>query len=109
MCVCVGEGGGGTEIFIYIRRLGPLWGVQNLEFQYFFGGGGVQKYHYFGGYEDFVDISLQNWTGFRGHFYTFQGFFLRSMCRMGILFGVAQNYKYFRGWLIFPINFGGRQ
>ena len=36
MCVC--GGGGGTEIFIYIRRLGPLWGVQNLEFQYFLGG-----------------------------------------------------------------------
>ena len=56
---------------------------------------GVQKYHYFWGYEDFVDISLQNWTGFRGLIYTFQGFFLRSMCRMGILFWVAQNYKYF--------------
>ena len=91
-CVCVG----GTEIFIYIRKLGPFLMVQNLEFQYFFfGGGGVQKYHYFGGFEDFVDISLQNWNGFRGHFYTFQGFFLRSICRMGILFGVAQNYKYF--------------
>ena len=33
-CVCVGGGGegGGAEIFIYIRRLGPLLGVQNLEF-----------------------------------------------------------------------------
>ena len=85
-------------IFIYIRRLGPFLGVQNLEFQYFFfWGGGVKKYHYFWGYEDFVDISLQNWTGFRGHFSAFQGFFLRSMCRMGIFFGVAQNYKYFWG------------
>ena len=53
--VCVGGGrGGGAEIFIYIRRLGPFLGVQNLEFQYF---GGFQKYHYFWGYEDFVDIS----------------------------------------------------
>ena len=51
-CVCVG--GGGAEIFIYIRRLGPFLGVQNLEFQIF---GGFQKYQYFGGYEDFVDIS----------------------------------------------------
>ena len=85
-CVCVG----GTEIFIYIRRLGPFWGFKILNFNIF---GGFQKYHYFWGYEDFVDISLQNWTGFRVHFYTFQGFFLRSMCRMGILFGVAQNYK----------------
>ena len=31
MCVC-GGGGGGAEIFIYIRRLGPFLGVQNLEF-----------------------------------------------------------------------------
>ena len=41
VCVCVG--GGYSDIFIYIRRLGPFLGVQNLEFQYFFfffGGGG---------------------------------------------------------------------
>ena len=32
-CVCVGgRGGGGAEIFIYIHRLGPFLGVQNLEF-----------------------------------------------------------------------------
>ena len=38
-CVCVWGGGGrgGGEIFIYIRRLGPFLGVQNLEFQYFRG------------------------------------------------------------------------
>ena len=72
-CVCVG-GGGGTEIFIYIRRLGPLWGFKILNFNIF---GGVQKYHYFGGYEDFVDISLQNWTGFRGSFLYISGFFLK--------------------------------
>ena len=33
--MCVGGGGGGrggAEIFIYIRRLGPFLGVQNLEF-----------------------------------------------------------------------------
>ena len=95
-CVCVwgGRGGGYLDIFIYIRRLGPFLGVQNLEFQYF---EGFQKYRYFRGYEDFVDISLQNWTGFRGHFYTFQGGFLRSMCRMGKLFGLAQNYKVSKG------------
>ena len=35
---CVWGGGGGVaEIFIYIRRLGPFLGVQNLEFQYFWG------------------------------------------------------------------------
>ena len=31
-CVCGGERGGGAEIFINIRRLGPFLGVQNLEF-----------------------------------------------------------------------------
>ena len=37
-CVCVWGGGkGGAEIFIYIRRLGPFFWVQNLEFQYFWG------------------------------------------------------------------------
>ena len=105
MCVCGGGGGGLRFSYIYVDW-DHFGGFKILNFNIF---GGVQKYHYFGGYEDFVDISLQNWTGFRGHFYTFQGFFLRSMCRMGILFGVAQNNKYFRGWLIFPINFGGRQ
>ena len=33
------RGGGGTLIFSHIRtcRLGPFFGVQNSEFQYFFG------------------------------------------------------------------------
>ena len=36
VCVCGGGGGGGaTPIFPYIRRLGPFFGVQNFEFQYF--------------------------------------------------------------------------
>ena len=30
-----GGGGGGTLIFSHIRRLGPFFGVQNSEFQYF--------------------------------------------------------------------------
>ena len=46
VCVCGSGGGGGySDIFIYIRRLGPFLGVQNLEFQYFFfffGGGGSE-------------------------------------------------------------------
>ena len=54
MCVGGGEGGGGAEIFIYIRRLGPFLGFKILNFNIF---GGFQKYHYFWGYEDFVDIS----------------------------------------------------
>ena len=32
-----GGGGGGTLIFSHIRRLGPFFGVQNSEFQYFWG------------------------------------------------------------------------
>ena len=88
---------GYSDIFIYIRRPGPILGVQNLEFQLFFFLGGVQKYHYFWGYEDFVDISLQNWTGFRGHFYTFQGFFLRSMCRTGMFFLGSPKLQIFLG------------
>ena len=63
-------GGGGTLIFSYIRRLGPFFGGQILEFQYFLG---FQKNEYFFGYENFVDIlgSSQNWTSFRGYFYVF--------------------------------------
>ena len=55
-----GGGGGGTLMFTYIRRLGPFFGVQNFEFQYFWGFS--EKFGYFflggggGGYEDFVDI-----------------------------------------------------
>ena len=55
MCVWgEGIGGGGAEIFIYIRRLGPFRGFKILNFNIL---GGFQKYHYFWGYEDFVDIS----------------------------------------------------
>ena len=32
-----GGRGGGTLIFSHIRRLGPFFGVQNSEFQYFLG------------------------------------------------------------------------
>ena len=41
---------GGTLIFSYIRRLGPFFGGQNFEFQYFFG---FSEKKYFFGYEDF--------------------------------------------------------
>ena len=44
--MCGGGGGGYSDIFRYICRLGPFLGVQNLEFQYFWG---FQKYHYFRG------------------------------------------------------------
>ena len=72
-----GGGGGGTLIFSYIRRLGPFFGGQIFEFQYFLG---FQKNEYHFGYEKFLDIFLgssQNWTSFRGYFYVFWGLFLR--------------------------------
>ena len=47
-----GGGGGGTLMFSYIRRLGPCFGVQNFEFQYFWGVSGI----FFLEYEDFVDL-----------------------------------------------------
>ena len=49
-----GGGGGGTLIFSHIRRLGLFFGVQNSEFQYFWGFS--EKMNIFGGFEDFVDI-----------------------------------------------------
>ena len=47
------KGGGGTLIFSYIRRLGPFFGFNILNFDIF---GGFQKNKYFLGYENFVDI-----------------------------------------------------
>ena len=41
---------GGTLIFSYIRRLGPIWGFKILNFNTF---GGFQKNKYILGYEDF--------------------------------------------------------
>ena len=40
-------------MYSYIRRLGPFSGVQNFEFQYYFG---FSEKIIFLGYEDFVDI-----------------------------------------------------
>ena len=43
---------GATLTFLYIRRLGLFFWVQNFEFQYFLG---FSKKNFLG-YEDFVDI-----------------------------------------------------
>ena len=69
-----GGGGGCTLIFSCILRLGLLFWVQTFfEFQYFLGfsekliswGGGMKiLWIFFGG-------SSQNWTLFKGHFFTF--------------------------------------
>ena len=55
-CVCEwgGEGGGGLRFsYIYVGW-DHFWGFKILNFNIF---GGFQKYHYFWGYENFVDIS----------------------------------------------------
>ena len=63
---CLRRGGGGGYLGIFMYTFISL----------FFGG--FQKNKYFLGYKDFVDIFLvssQNWTIFRGQFYTFFGVF----------------------------------
>ena len=45
--------GGDTLTISYIRRLGSFLGVQNCEYQYFWG---FSEKQFFGGYEDFVDV-----------------------------------------------------
>ena len=64
---------GGTLIFPYIRGLGPFFGVQNVEFQYFWD---FQKKIYFLGMKiRWIFLgSSQKWTGFRGHFCVFKVF-----------------------------------
>ena len=49
--------------------------------------------------------SSKNWTIFRGHFYAFQGLFLRSMYRMELFFGLLK-IKIFFGVLEIPDIFG---
>ena len=65
---------------------GHFLGFKILNFNIF---GVFRKMNIFWGYEDFVDIfwgSSRNWTILRGHFYAFQGLFLRSRYRMGDIF-----------------------
>ena len=96
------------------RRLGPFLGVQNFEFQYFWG---FQKEKLGGGgYEDFVDIffclggggSLLAkldyffffFFGGGGVFLCILGLFLRSRYSMGIFWGVAKFQIFFLVCLI---------
>ena len=63
---------GVTLKFLYIRRLGLFFWVQNFEFQYFWGFSKKKNiswgmkilWMFFGG-------APQNWPIFRGHFYGF--------------------------------------
>ena len=85
---------GGTLIFSYIRRLGPLFWAQNFEFQYFWG---FQKNKYF------HKIGLDLYLGVISM--DFRVFFLRSWYRMGIFFWVAKISIIFLGCLKFLIFF----
>ena len=60
------RGGGGGVTLIYIHRHGLIFGVQNFEFQYFWG---FHKNNILLGMNFFG--SSQNWTIFRGYFYAF--------------------------------------
>ena len=88
MCVCVG--GGYSGIFIYIRRLGPFLGVQNLEFQYFLfflgggEGGGVRNIIIFGGMKILWIHHCKIGLVLGVISIHFRFFYLRSKCRMGI-------------------------
>ena len=57
---------GDTLKFLYIRRLGLFFGVQNFEFQHFLG---FSKKYFFWGMK--ILGSPQIWPIFRGHFYAF--------------------------------------
>ena len=110
-CVCVGGGrGGGAEIFIYIRRLGPFLGVQNLEFQYFLGG--FRNMIILGGmkilwiYHNKIGLVLEVISI---HFRDFRGFLKVNVQDGDIILGSPKLQIFFGVWLIFPIYFGGRQ
>ena len=101
-----GGGGEGTLIFSHIRRLGPFFGVQNSEFQYFWGFS--EKLIFFWGMKIL-------WIIFWGHhkiglvwgsFLCNLGSFLRPRYRIGIFFWVAKISNIFLGCLKFLIFFG---
>ena len=80
-------GGGGTLNFLYICRLGLFIGVQNVEFQYFWGV--FRKNEYILRYEDFVDIFF--WVTIKltyiyGSFLCILGSFLKSKVQNGHTF-----------------------
>ena len=90
-----GTPGGGTLIFSHIRRLGLFFGVQNSEFQYFWGF----QNEYFFGYEDFADIlgggSSQNWASFRVISMHFRVFFKVKGTELGYFFGLLKCQIFF--------------
>ena len=89
--------GGGTLIFSYILRLGSFWGVQNFEFQYFWG---LSEKLIFLGHEDYMDSfgAITKLDYCLGSFLCILGSFLKVK---------VQNGGYFWGLPKFQICFGG--
>ena len=106
-CVC--GGGRGAEIFIYIRRLGPFWGFEILNFNIF---GGFRNIIIFGGmkilwiYHNKIGLVLEVISI---HFRDFRGFLKVNVQDGDIILGSPKLQIFFGVWLIFPIYFGGRQ
>ena len=106
---------GDTLILSHIRRLGLFFGVQNSEFEYFWG---FQKNEYFFGYyEDFVNIffgwgggggggSSQNWASFRVISMHFRVFFKVKGTELGYFLGLLK-FQIFFGLLDIPDIFWG--
>ena len=83
------RGRGYTDIFIYVGS-GHFFGFKILNFNFFLGGGGVQKTKYFLGYEDFVDFfggSSQFWTILKVLFLCILGSLLKVIVQNGDIFG----------------------
>ena len=108
--MCVGGiGGGGAEIFIYIRRLGPFLGFKILNFNIL---GGFRNIIIFGGmkilwiYHSKIGLVLEVISI---HFRDFRGFLKVNVQDGDIILGSPKLQIFFGVWLIFPIYFGGRQ
>ena len=100
---------GGTLIFSRIHRLGPFFGVQNSEFQYFFWFS--EKWIFFWGMKIL-------WIFFGGHhkiglvwgsFLCILGSFLKVNVQNWDIFGVAKISNIFWGCLKFLIFFWGER
>ena len=104
-----GGGGGCTLIlFSYIRRLGSFFGIQNFEFQYFWGV--FRKMNIFLGYEDFADIFSTKLNYIKGSFLCILGSFLKvNVKNGGIFFWLLKSQIFFWGCLKFLIFFGGER
>ena len=93
-----GTPGGGTLILSHLRRLGLYFGVQNSEFQYFWG---FQKINIFFDIMKILWIffggSSQNWTSFRVISMQFRVFFKVKGTELGYFLGLLKFQIFFWG------------